>query len=226
MPVTSHEIYPAAASGADGVEHIRGTSRRGYSPKVSALFKSYQDVVDLLTASKMTITPTIGISGGAFPLQLAKDPSRLDDPRFRTLFPQSVQRQMEQLSKSVAPKDFDAQTEMLKPMGDLVRRVVKGGGVVIAGTDSPIFPYALLYHTELEIFQQSGLTPFEVLQTATVRAAEALGEGANLGSIETGKLADLVVLNDDPLKVSDAQLKRLHSVLTLQAGRIVHGGLV
>jgi hypothetical protein len=36
MPVTSHEIYPAVAFGADGVEHIRGTSRRGYSPKVTA----------------------------------------------------------------------------------------------------------------------------------------------------------------------------------------------
>ena len=44
MPVTSHEIYPAVASGADGVEHIRGTSRRGYSPKVTALNRSYQDV--------------------------------------------------------------------------------------------------------------------------------------------------------------------------------------
>ena len=86
-----------------------------------------------------------------------------------------------------------------RPMGELVRKVVKGGGVVIAGTDSPIFPYALAYHTELEIFQQSGLTPFEVLQTATVRAADALGEGANLGSIETGKLADLVIVTEDPL---------------------------
>jgi hypothetical protein len=37
MPVTSHELYPAVAFGADGVEHIRGTSRRGYSPKISAL---------------------------------------------------------------------------------------------------------------------------------------------------------------------------------------------
>jgi len=199
LPVTSHEIYPAIASGADGVEHIRGTSRRGYSPKVSALFRSYQDVADLLIASKMTITPTIGITGGAFALQLAKDPSRLDDPRFRALFPPSTQRQMEQLSKSIAPQDFDAQTAVLKPMGDLVRRIVKGGGIVIAGTDSPIFPYALLYHTELEIFQQSGLTPFEVLQTGTIRAAEALGEGANLGSIEAGKLADLVIVTDDPL---------------------------
>ena len=58
MPVTSHEIYPAVASGADGVEHIRGTSRRGYSPKVTALNHSYQDVIEMLTASKMTLTPT------------------------------------------------------------------------------------------------------------------------------------------------------------------------
>ena len=44
-----------------------------------------------------------------------------------------------------------------------------------------------------------------------------------LGSIEIGKLADLAVLSDDPLSVSDDKLKRLRSVLTLQAGRIVHG---
>ena len=199
LPVTSHEIYPAVASGADGVEHIRGTSRRGYSPKVSQLFRSYSDVVDLLTASKMTITPTIGITGGAFPLMLARDPSRIDDVRFRTLFAPSLVADMEKQSKSIAPRDFDALGEVVKPMGDLVRRIVKGGGIVIAGTDSPIFPYALAYHTELEIFQQAGLTPFEVLQTATVRAAEALGEGNNLGSIEAGKLADLVIVSDDPL---------------------------
>ena len=42
MPVTSHELYPAVAYGADGVEHIRGTSRRGYSPKISVLARSYR----------------------------------------------------------------------------------------------------------------------------------------------------------------------------------------
>ena len=218
MPVTSHEIYPAVASGADGVEHIRGTSRRGYSPKVTALFKSYSDVIDLLTASKMTITPTIGITGGAFPLMLARDPSRLDDPRFRTLFPASVVGDMEKQAKSIAPKNFDAMTAVVKPMGDLVRRVVKGGGIVIAGTDSPIFPYALAYHTELEIFQQSGLTPFEVLQTATVRAAEALGEAANLGSVEAGKLADLVIVTDDPL----VDVKNARKVRTVIKNGEVH----
>lgn len=211
LPVTSHEIYPAVASGADGVEHIRGTSRRGYSPKVTALYRSYGDVLDLLTASKMTLTPTIGITGGAFPLQLAKDPSRLDDPRFRALFSATVQQEMARQAKSISPKDFDTLSAVLRPMGELVRKVVKGGGVVIAGTDSPIFPYALAYHTELEIFQQAGLTPFEVLQTATLRAAEALGEGANLGSIEPGKLADLVIVTGDPL----ADVKNARQVRTV-----------
>jgi imidazolonepropionase-like amidohydrolase len=218
MPVTSHELYPAVAFGADGVEHIRGTSRRGYSPKVSALFYSYQDVADLLTASKMTITPTIGITGGAFPLMLARDPSRIDEPRFRALFPQSVQREMERQAKSIAPKDFDGLAAVIRPMQDLVRRIVKGGGIVIAGTDSPMFPYALAYHTELEIFQQGGLTPFEVLQTATTRAAEALGEGANLGSIEAGKLADLVIVTDDPL----ADVKNARKVRTVIKNGEVH----
>ena len=198
MPVTSHEIYPAVASGADGVEHIRGTSRRGYSPKVTALNHSYQDVIDLLTASKMTITPTMGIQG-AFPLALARDPSRLDDRRFRTLFPLSVVRATERLAKNIPPSDFDTLDAVLRPLRETVRKVVRGGGIVIAGTDSPIFPYALAFHTELELFAQSGLTPFEVLQTATTRAAEALGEGANLGSIEAGKLADLAIVTDDPL---------------------------
>ena len=46
-----------------------------------------------------------------------------------------------------------------------------------------------------------------------------------LGSLEEGKLADLVVLSDDPLSVSNDKLKRLHSVLTMQAGRIVHQSL-
>jgi imidazolonepropionase-like amidohydrolase len=222
LPVTSHEIYPAVASGADGVEHIRGTSRRGYSPKVSQLNRSYQDVVDLLTASKMTITPTIGITAGTFPLMLARDPSRIDDVRFRTLFPESVVRDMERQAKNIQPGDFDRLMSIWRPMGELVRKVVKGGGVVIAGTDSPIFPYALLYHTELEIFQQSGLTPFEVLQTATVRAAEALGEGANLGSIEPGKLADFAVLSDDLFTVDIDKIKDLQIARTVVGGNTVH----
>src|SRR6185436_17521400 len=90
MPVTSHELYPAVAFGADGVEHIRGTSCRGYSPKVSALNYSYKDVIDLLALSKMTITPTINIQGGAFALTAVRTPEFVAEPRFVNLFPPTV----------------------------------------------------------------------------------------------------------------------------------------
>ena len=216
-PVTSHEIYPAVASGADGVEHVRGTSRRGYSPKVSALNYTYRDVIDLLTASKMTITPTLGIQGW-FPLALARDPSRIDDPRFRTLFPAWTVDAMDRLAKAGPPNERATREAALKPYGETVVRVVRGGGRVLAGTDSPIFPYALALHTELELFVQSGLTPFEALQTATTNAAEALGEAANLGSIEVGKLADLIVVGGDPLAdVSNARKVRL----TIRNGEVM-----
>jgi len=219
-PVTSHEIYPAVASGADGVEHIRGTSRRGYSPKVTALNYSYADVIDLLTASKMTITPTMGIQGW-FPLALARDPARLDDPRFRTLFPAWVVADMDRLAKGGRPEERAAREAALKPYGQTVLKVVKGGGQVLAGTDSPIFPYALALHTELELFVQSGLTPFEALQTATTNAADALGESANLGTIAAGKLADLIVVGGDPLAdITNARKVRL----TIKNGRLFEVG--
>ena len=217
MPVTSHEIYPDVASGADGVEHIRGTSRRGYSPKVTALNHSYQDVIEMLTASKMTITPTLGIQG-AYQLAVARDPSRLDDVRFRTLFPAALVRAAELQAKNIPPREFDARSAVLQPARDTIRRVVQGGGIVIAGTDSPINPYAIAYHTELEHFAESGLTPFQVLQTATLRAAEALGEGANLGTIEAGKLADLVIVGGDPL----ADVRNARNVRTVIKNGEVH----
>src|SRR4029450_6710459 len=115
MPVTSHELYPAVAFGADGVEHIRGTSRRGYSPKISGLSRSYRDVIDLLTASKMTLTPTIGIQGG-FRLQTMRDPSWIDDARIQKLYPASVaQRWRDQTRTPAAAGQIDEGERLVRP---------------------------------------------------------------------------------------------------------------
>ena len=58
----------------------------------------------------------------------------------------------------------------------------------------------LQLHSELLHFVEAGLRPFQALQTATLGAAEALGMGEELGSIEAGKLADLVFVGGDPLR--------------------------
>ena len=66
------------------------------------------------------------------------------------------------------------------------------------------------------------LTRLEALELYTLGSAYLLFEEDSLGSIETGKLGDLVVLGDDYLTVSDAKLRKLSSLLTLQGGRVVH----
>ncbi len=211
MPVTSHELYPAVAFGADGVEHIRGTSRRGYSPKVSALNYSYRDVIDLLGQSGMTITPTINIQNGAFALVAARSPQLVDEPRFITLFPpEVVATARTNVQRAVAFTDRPQREAALKPLGDTVLKVTRAGGRVVAGTDAPINPYALSLLVELEHYVDGGLTPFQALQTATINSAEALGAGADLGSIEVGKLADMIAVEGNPLQnIRDARNTRV-----------------
>jgi Tol biopolymer transport system component/imidazolonepropionase-like amidohydrolase len=193
-PVTSHELFPAVAFGVDGVEHLSGTSRRGYSPKLSSTGRAYQDVVDLIAKSGVTLTPTIGIMG-AFRAREAGDRAVLADPRL-ALFPLPTVAQITELA---VMRPDPAHDLALAPYEATLKAVVAGGGTILAGTDSPIVPYALGLHVELESYVHAGLTPFQALQTATVNAAQALGIGAQAGTIEPGKLADLTFLGSDPL---------------------------
>src|SRR6185436_9532025 len=63
VPVASHEIYPAAFIGADNTEHTGATSRRGYSPKIATLQRSYEDVIQLFGKSGRILCPMISGAG-------------------------------------------------------------------------------------------------------------------------------------------------------------------
>ncbi len=206
IPVSSHELYPAVAFGGDHVEHISGTSRRGYSPKMSGLSRSYQDVIGLLTASGMTLTPTMSLQGG-FGWLAGRDPTLLDDPRLTLAYGADYVRQLRQpvsAARQVTPA-------MIASLGQTVRRVIDGGGVVIAGTDAPIIPSGLSLHTELMSYVEGGgLTPVQALRTATSAFADAMGLGRELGSIAVGRLADFSMVEGNPLeRITDARRVKL-----------------
>jgi Tol biopolymer transport system component/imidazolonepropionase-like amidohydrolase len=198
IAVTSHQLYPAVSYGTDGVEHIGGRSRQGYPTKETALNHSYRDVIDLIAASGMRMTPTVGIRGG-FLLKAHRDPTLLEDPRIRRLFPSWIVESTRSRVERIREADLEVLETRMKALGETVLAISRSGGRILAGTDSPIIPYGLSLHTELEHFVDSGLSPFQALQAATLVSAEALGAGQDLGSIEAGKLADMVIIDGDPL---------------------------
>ena len=85
---------------------------------------------------------------------------------------------------------------------DIVKKLQKAGVPFLAGTDTAagvdVLPGFSLHH-ELERFVAAGFTPMEALQTATINPAKFLNKVGDFGTIEKGKVADLVLLNANPL---------------------------
>jgi Tol biopolymer transport system component/imidazolonepropionase-like amidohydrolase len=193
--VTSHEVYPAVAYGVDGIEHLSGTSRRGFSPKLTQMRRTYDDVIELIAKSGVYFTPTVLIQGG-FTLALAREPDLLlSDARFVSLFPPFVQDGLRKRSRDAGVERSRA---VVAPMFQTIDRIHERGGKIVAGTDSPIVPYGLGLLLEIEQLSEAGLGPMAAIESATRIAAEALGAGKDLGTVEGGKLADLVLLGGDP----------------------------
>ena len=90
------------------------------------------------------------------------------------------------------------------------------GGRVTVGTDSGYIyqTYGFAYVRELELLREAGFHPLEVMRAATLSGAQALGLDGELGSLEPGKLADLVVVGENPL----ANLKVLYGTGWVRVG--------
>ena len=95
-------------------------------------------------------------------------------------------------------------------------RAVKKGVKIAMGTDVGGFPWTgpqgIHQSKELEYYVQWGMTPMQAIQSATAVAAELLGQAANLGTVTTGRLADIIAVGGDPLK-DITELQRVKFVM-------------
>ena len=178
----------------DHVEHIGGTSRRGFQPKVSRLGYSYQDVVELLSASGMGMTATAVLPG--FAVIVAEEPDWFETAQFDHFYGPQMRRAYEMM----APRFGATAGSTAQANGRLLSALTDRGALLVTGTDSPFVPYGAGLHAEFRLFSRAGVATADILRQATIGSALAAGVDAELGTVQAGKLADLVIVDGDPLE--------------------------
>ncbi len=236
VPTASHYMLPGMAYGMDGMTHVSATARLGFAYTRSSGGVSYQDMRSLFEASGMF---DISTAFGSSPLY-AEDPQMVEDRRLLTLntpWDQAVLRAKLALAQGKTPvipegahlpprmgstaDTLDGLRKEMQTVGDIVRH----GGIILVGTDSPLDAVATALHLGLRAQVKYGLEPWQALQTATLLPAKAFGVEKDLGTLEPGKLADLAIVSGDPLKDIKAAANvqfvmkdgRLYSVAELMA---------
>lgn len=166
-----------------------------------------QDFLKLLQEHGTVIDTTLGTFEAMF-LQRQGEMS----PSFAAIaanVPVGLQREWRTNSMNVTDKNAVAYRESWERVLQFVGRMYRAGIPFVAGTDE-IAGFTL--HRELELYVQAGLTPSEALQVATWNGAKYTGLLDQLGSIERGKKADLILIDGDPTQDISA-IRRISLVM-------------
>jgi imidazolonepropionase-like amidohydrolase len=134
-----------------------------------------------------------------------KDPAIHNDPRVKYMPPEIVSGwdpAGDFRLNDRTEEDFELAKETYRKLKELVGPMRRAGVEFLAGTDV-LNPYCFpgfSLHDELALLVEAGLSPMEALQAATRNPARYLGKEKDLGTVEKGKLADLVLLDASPLE--------------------------
>ena len=157
----------------------------------------YRDVVQLFAETGITYTPTLLVAyGGPWAENYffaTENPH--DDPKLRRFTPHS---DLDARSRRRNAGWFMEEEHVFRRHAEVAKRIVEAGGRVGVGSHGQL--QGLGYHWELWAVQSGGMKEHDALRTATIFGAEAIGLQNDLGSVEVGKLADLVVLDRNPLE--------------------------
>jgi Tol biopolymer transport system component len=192
-----HYLIPAVALGEDGMTHISATSRLGWAYSRSYTGRSYEDVHKLLVDSGMWV-----ISTTFSQKPYADDPGMATDPR-QGIAPPWENARLKVAVAMALKNDEGVAYQHLRDEEKTVAADFRAGGLVLAGTDSPLDIPATSLHLNFRAQVKFGLEPWQSLETSTIISAKAYGLTKDLGTLEPGKLADLIIVAGDPLKNID-----------------------
>jgi hypothetical protein len=180
------------------------------------IYPLYNDVVQFVTQSRTTYTPTLLVSyGGPWAENYYYATETVhDDPKLSYFTPHS-----ELDSKSRRRGSwFMKEDHVFEDHAKFVKDLVEAGGLAGVGSHGQL--QGLGYHWEIWSMQSGGTSNHNMLKVATILGATGIGLNGDIGSLEMGKLADLIVLDKNPLE----DIRNTNSILfVMKNGRLYEG---
>ena len=250
LPVTGHlkrtDAREAALVGIDGIEHLSGFAQAVGNAarerpaglddwqllisdlKAFSLIDSLaaEELIGFLVSRKVAIAPTLSIwwrmaftyrdQFASEDAQLAEDPALAYIPeQIRALWANPA------LFEIKNPAELHEVQVGYEKTRSIVLAHQKVGGEVLAGSDTFFSTPGLNMHRELMLLRDVGISPLEVISIATLRNARFLGKENDLGTVTAGKLADILVVDENPLD----DIRNTQKVsLVMKGGKIVDRG--
>ncbi len=154
----------------------------------------YDDIIQLFVRTGVSYTPTLQINAGGLPVEqfFFTTESPHSDAKLNHFTPHYfVDHKTERLGWAL-PSEY-----IFSEVARSAAEIQRAGGLVGVGSHGEL--PGLGYHWEMQAYAAGGMTPHEILRAATMGSSKTIGRDREIGSLEPGKLADIVILNRNPL---------------------------
>jgi imidazolonepropionase-like amidohydrolase len=222
LVIAAHEEGLKVYAHAPLLQHAKDVLRAGADGLMHGVIDQPvdQELIDLLLRNRAVYVPTLSLYEDVADVaawarrQSSHDERRIVTPIADGFTTPAAVQQFEGFFDNVSFTKQRLGTQRAN-----VKRVFDAGVPLVLGTDSGFFGIIMGVSSQIELtlMVEAGLTPEAALATATINAARMLGRDNDIGTLEAGKSADLLILDADPL-ADIANVKRIH--------RVVKGGIV
>ena len=203
-------IFEASTPDEDAfLERRYGAGKDSVNNKSLAAFLDRYDgarearIIDVLAKNNIWQCPTLFWERGQWlvdVIDFTKDPDLAFTPR--TWIEKKYPSSAKSIAASMDTDPLAVRRKFVEHELDIVRRLNAANVPFLAGTDTPagvdVTP-GISLHLELQRFVAAGFTPLQALQTATINPAKFLGKASEFGTVQAGRVADLVILRANPL---------------------------